>query len=188
EGIVTSWNKAADTIFAYTAEEMIGQPITRLFPPDRLEEETLILDRIKHGQRVEHFETVRRRKDGRDIDISVTISPVRDDSGQIIGVSKIARDVTGQKRAEAALRDLNENLEQRVAERTRELAEANNRLLSETAERERTEAELLQARKMEAVGQLVSGLAHDFNNLLAAILGNLELLEMRLPDDPLLKL
>jgi PAS domain S-box-containing protein len=188
EGIVTSWNKAAQTIFGYTAEEMIGQAITKLFPPDRLEEENLILSRIKRGERVDHFETVRRRKDGRDIDISVTISPVRDSSGRIVGVSKIARDVTGQKRAEATLRDLNENLEQRVAERTRELAEANNRLLTETAERERTEAELLQARKMEAVGQLVSGLAHDFNNLLAAVLGNLELLEMRLPDDNLLKL
>jgi PAS domain S-box-containing protein len=188
EGIVTSWNKAAETIFGYTAEEMIGQPITRLFPPDRLEEENLILSRIKRGERVDHFETIRRRKDGRDIGISVTISPVRDGSGRIVGVSKIARDVTDQKRAEATLRDLNENLELRVAERTRELAEANNRLLTETAERERTEADLLQARKMEAVGQLVSGLAHDFNNLLAAILGNLELLEMRLPDDNLLKL
>jgi PAS domain S-box-containing protein len=188
QGIVTSWNKAAQTIFGYTAEEMIGQPITRLFPPDRLEEENLILSRIKRGERVDHFETVRRRKDGRDIDVSVTISPVRDSSGRIVGVSKIARDVTGQKRAEATLRDLNENLEQRVAERTRELADANNRLLTETAERERTEAELLQARKMEAVGQLVSGLAHDFNNLLAAVLGNLELLEMRLPDDSLLRL
>jgi PAS domain S-box-containing protein len=188
EGVVTSWNRGAAAIFGYTAEEMIGEPITRLFPPDRLEEENLILNRIKRGERVEHFETVRRRKDGCSINISVTISPVRDDSGRIVGVSKIARDITDQKRAEAALRDLNENLEQRVAERTRELAEANNRLLSETAERERTEAELLQARKMEAVGQLVSGLAHDFNNLLAAILGNLELIEMRLPDDRLLKL
>ena len=173
EGIVTSWNKAAQTIFGYTAEEMIGQAITKLFPPDRLDEENLILSRIKRGERVDHFETIRRRKDGRDIDISATISPVRDSFGRIVGVSKIARDVTGQKRAEATLRDLNENLELRVAERTRELAEANNRLLTETAERERTEAELLQARKMEAVGQLVSGLAHDFNNLLAAILGNL---------------
>jgi PAS domain S-box-containing protein len=188
EGVVTSWNKGAEAMFGYTAEEMVGQPITRLFPPDRLEEENLILNRIKRGERIEHFETVRRRKDGRDIDISVTISPVRDGSGRIVGVSKIARDITDQKRAEATLRDLNENLEQRVADRTRELAEANNRLLTETAERERTEAELLQARKMEAVGQLVSGLAHDFNNLLAAVLGNLELLEMRLPDDNLLKL
>jgi len=188
EGIVTSWNRGAETIFGYGPEEIIGRPIALLFPPDRLKEEDLILDRIRRGERVDHFETVRRRKDGRDIAVSLTISPVRDDAGRIVGVSKIARDVTGQKRAEAALRDLNENLEQRVAERTRELAEANNRLLTETAERERTEAALLQARKMEAIGQLVSGLAHDFNNLLAAILGNLELIEMRLPDDRLLKL
>jgi len=188
EGIVTSWNRGAQTIFGYGADEIIGRPIALLFPPDRLAEEDLILDRIRRGERVDHFETVRRRKDGRDIAVSLTISPVRDDAGRIVGVSKIARDVTAQKRADAALRDLNENLEQRVAERTRELAEANNRLLTETAERERTEAALLQARKMEAIGQLVSGLAHDFNNLLAAILGNLELIEMRLPDDRLLKL
>src|SRR5438477_3151454 len=188
EGIVTSWNRGAQAIFGYSAEEMIGRPIALLFPPDRLAEEDLILDRIRHGEGVDHFETVRRRKDGSEIDVSLTISPVRDSAGRIVGVSKIARDITERKRAETALRDLNDNLEQRVAERTRELAEANNRLLTETAEREIAEAALLQARKMEAIGQLVSGLAHDFNNLLAAILGNLELLEMRLPDDPLLKL
>ena len=188
DGIVTSWNKGAEAIFGYSSAEMIGQPITRLFPPDRLKEEDLILARIRRGDGVEHFETVRRRKDGCEIDVSVTISPVRDGAGRIVGASKIARDITEKKRAEAALRDLNERLEQRVAERTHELAEANNRLLTETAERERTEAALLQARKMEAIGQLVSGLAHDFNNLLAAILGNLELLEMRLDDDHLLKL
>ena len=188
EGIVTSWNDGAEAIFGFTAEEMIGQPITRLFPPDRLFEEDVILERVRRGEKVDHFETVRRRKDGRDIDVSVTISPVRDGTGRIVGASKIGRDITEKKRAEAALRDLNEKLEQRVTERTHELAEANNRLLTETAERERTEAELLQARKMEAIGQLVSGLAHDFNNLLAAILGNLELLEMRLSDPHLMKL
>ena len=188
DGIVTSWNRGAEAIFGYSADEMIGRPIALLFPPDRLGEEDLILGRIRRGERVDHFETVRRRKDGRDIDVALTISPVRDSAGRIVGVSKIARDISDKKRAEAMLRELNDNLEQRVAERTRELAEANNRLLTETAERERTEAELLQARKMEAVGQLVSGLAHDFNNLLAAILGNLELIEMRLPDDRLLKL
>jgi PAS domain S-box-containing protein len=188
EGIVTSWNRGAETIFGYRPEEMIGHPVAVLFPPDRLSEEDVILGRIRRGERVEHFETVRRHKDGHLIDVSLTISPVRNGSGRIVGASKIARDITDRKRAEAALRDLNGQLEQRVAERTHELAEANNRLLTETAERERTEAELLQARKMEAIGQLVSGLAHDFNNLLAAILGNLELLEMRLPDHNLLKL
>jgi PAS domain S-box-containing protein len=185
DGIVTSWNRGAETIFGYREEEMIGQSIKRLFPADRLSEEDLILERIRRGERVEHFETVRRRKDGREIDVSVAISPVRDPVGRIVGASKIARDISDKKRAEKLLHDLNDRLEQRVAERTRDLAEASDRLLAATAERERTEAELLQARKMEAIGQLVSGLAHDFNNLLAAVLGNLELLEMRL-DDPAL--
>src|SRR5437762_6839932 len=87
EGVVTSWNRGAEAIFGYTAEEMIGQPITRLFPPDRLEEENLILNRIKRGERVEHFETVRRRKDGCSIEVSVTISPARDVSGRIAGAA-----------------------------------------------------------------------------------------------------
>ena len=187
-GIVASWNRGAEAIFGYSAEEMIGRHISVLFPPDRIGEEDVILARIRRGERVDHFETVRRRKDGRDIDVSLTISPVRDSSGRIVGVSKIARDVTDKKRAEEALRDLNESLEQRVAERMREVAEANGRLMAEAAERERAEAALVQSQKLEAVGQLASGLAHDFNNLLAVILGNLELLDMRLPDERLRKL
>jgi PAS domain S-box-containing protein len=187
-GIVTSWNLGAETVFGYRPDEMIGQPILRLFPPERTKEEDLILTRIRRGDKIDHFETVRRRKDGVDIDVSLTISPVRDAAGRIAGVSKVARDITERKAAEAALRDLNENLEARVAARTRELAAANERLMTEVAERERTEAELQQAQKMEVVGQLAAGVAHDFNNLLAAILGNLELLEMRLDDQRLLKL
>jgi PAS domain S-box-containing protein len=186
--IVTSWNPAAETIFGYRGDEVIGRHIHALFPPDRLGEEDLILERIRRGERVDHFETVRRRKDGRDLHVSLTISPVRDDAGRIIGASKIARDITEKKRSERVLHDLNENLEKRVAERTGELAALNERLMTEVAERERTEAALLQAQKMEAVGQLASGLAHDFNNLLAAILGNLELMEMRLKDERMLKL
>ena len=187
-GVVTSWNRGAEAIFGYRAGEMIGRPISVLFPPDRLQEEDRILAQIRRGERVEHFETMRRHKDGRDIDVSLTISPVRDHCGRIIGVSKIARDISERKEAETALREFSETLERRVAERTKLLADANERLMAEVGERERTEAVLQQAQKMEVVGQLASGIAHDFNNLLAAILGNLELLEMRVEDERLLKL
>jgi PAS domain S-box-containing protein len=97
EGIIISWNKGAERIFGYTAAEMIGRPLNIIIPADRQHEETEILRRIRAGERVDHFETVRQRKDGTFIDISVTISPVRDASGRIIGASKIARDVTLQK-------------------------------------------------------------------------------------------
>jgi PAS domain S-box-containing protein len=93
-GVVRSWNGGAERVFGYTAEEMIGQPILKLLPEDRLEEEAHILSRIRRGERVDHFETIRRRKDGTLIDVSVTISPIRGPSGTVVGASKIARDVT----------------------------------------------------------------------------------------------
>ena len=93
-GIIRSWNKGAELIFGYTADEAIGKPVTMLMPPDRVNEEPGILARIRRGEMVEHFETVRRRKDGTLIDISLTISPILDADGKIIGASKIARDVT----------------------------------------------------------------------------------------------
>src|ERR1700722_14600573 len=99
-GIITSWNKSAERLFGYPAEEAIGQPITILIPPDRLEEEPEIISRLKRGERVDHFETVRRRKDGSLIDISLTISPLQDATGNIVGASKIARDTTELKRAD----------------------------------------------------------------------------------------
>ena len=183
DGIVTSWNRGAEVIFGYRADEMVGRPIALLFPPSRLAEEDLILDQLRRGERVEHFETVRRRKDGGEIDVSLTISPIRDSAGRIVGASKIARDITEKKRSEAILRDLNKSLEQRVTERTRELAEVAERLQAEVAERELAEAALRQAQKMEAIGQLAAGVAHDFNNLLTSVLGNLELVERSIADE-----
>jgi len=103
DGIITSWNPGATKLFGYSAEEAVGKPMLMLFPPERFSEEKGILDRIGHGERVEHFETVRVRKDGKHIDVSVALSPLADKAGKIIGASKIARDITQRKRAEQAL-------------------------------------------------------------------------------------
>ena len=100
DGIITSWNRGAERLFGYAADEAVGQPITIVIPEDRLHEETTILERIRRGQRIEHFETVRRRKHGSFIDISLTVSPIRNRQGKIIGASKIARDITERKRAQ----------------------------------------------------------------------------------------
>jgi PAS domain S-box-containing protein len=102
-GIITTWNPAVESMFGYTASEIIGKPITLLFPPDRLQEETAIMARISMAERVRHFETVRVRKDGRLFDVSATISPIKDAEGKITGVSKIVRDITERKRAELAV-------------------------------------------------------------------------------------
>jgi PAS domain S-box-containing protein len=111
DGIIVTWNEGASRMFGYAAAEVIGKPITILFPPDRQDEEPNILRRLRGGERVDHFETVRVRKDGTLIDISLTISPVRNALGEIVGASKIARDITLQKRAEEALRKSNERFQ-----------------------------------------------------------------------------
>ena len=110
KAIVTSWNPAAERIFGYTAEEMVGQSITRLLPPDRLGEEAQILARLQRGERVEHFETVRMCKDGRLIHVSLSISPIKDEAGVVVGASKIARDITESKKAQASLAAAHEEL------------------------------------------------------------------------------
>jgi|CZKR01.1.fsa_nt_gi PAS domain S-box-containing protein len=107
-GIITSWNKTAERMFGYTAKEAVGQHITLIIPADRRDEETRILDQLKRGERVDHFETIRIRKDGTLLDVSLTISPVKDAAGTIVGASKVARDVTERKRAERALRESEE--------------------------------------------------------------------------------
>ena len=114
EGQVTSWNAGATRIFGYEPDEMIGQPIKKIIPPELHAEEDDILARLKRGERVHHYETVRLAKDGRRVDISLTVSPVRDRSGRLVGASKVARDITERKQAEALQRLLMEELSHRV--------------------------------------------------------------------------
>ncbi|HEX8834379.1 MAG TPA: PAS domain S-box protein, partial [Abditibacteriaceae bacterium] len=126
EGIITSWNNGAERIFGYTAAEAIGRSILMIIPPERADEEPRILARQGQGQATDHFETVRIRKDGQRIDVSITLSPIKDSAGNVIGISKIARDITERKQAEAE-RELLLSREQKA----REEAESANRIKDE---------------------------------------------------------
>jgi len=99
QGVIISWNRAAQRLFGYTAEEAVGKSITMLIPTDRLDEEPVILERVRRGERIEHYETIRQRKDGSLVDISLTVSPIKNEKGEVVGASKIARDITELKRA-----------------------------------------------------------------------------------------
>ena len=119
DGQITSWNQGAERLYGYTAAEAVGKSIMIVVPQDRHEEEREILARLQRGERVDHFETIRRRKDGALLNVSLTISPLRNQQGEIIGASKIARDITDQKRAEEAIRTLNARLTEDLAAMTR---------------------------------------------------------------------
>jgi PAS domain S-box-containing protein len=151
DGTITSWNASAARLLGYVADEIIGQPITVLIPPDRQEEEQHIIANLRAGNRIEHYETVRVAKDGRLIDVSLTISPLRDQTAEIVGASKILRDVTERKRIERELQEL--------------LAERNQLLASERAAR--SEAERLSTSKDEFLALL----SHELRTPLNAILG-----------------
>ncbi|WP_148293994.1 PAS domain-containing sensor histidine kinase, partial [Azospirillum sp. B4] len=127
-GTITSWNPGAERLFGYTATEAIGQPMTMLFPRGTEHEEAGILARIAQGELISHFHARRRRKDGQLIDVSVTISPIHDAEGRIVGASKIARDITEIKRQEEELRRNRQQLEELLATRTGEVREANKML------------------------------------------------------------
>ena len=157
EGNVTSWNKGAERIFGWTAEEMIGRPITTIIPHDRLDEEPQILARLRAGERVDHFETIRQAKDGSFIHVSVTISPIRDGSGRIVGASKVARDITPQKRYQQDLEAARGAAEdaRRAAEQAKEAAEAANR----------------------AKDHFLSVLSHELRTPLTPVLGAISMME-----------
>ncbi len=116
DGIIMSWNQGAERLFGYTAAEVIGKSINMLIPPDHIEEEPEILARLRRGERVDHFETIRVRKDGSRLNISLTISPVKDAQGRVVGASKIARDITERVRQEQALQIANAALHQANAD------------------------------------------------------------------------
>lgn len=155
DGDVTSWNGGAAALFGYTAAEMIGQSITRIIPPELQWQEQDILSRLRRGERLHSFETVRVAKDGRMIDVSVTISPIRDARGRIIGASKVSRDITERKKIESVLARDRATLERMVAERTAEL--------------ERTNEQLRLADRLATIGTLSAGLGHDMGNLLLPV-------------------
>jgi PAS domain S-box-containing protein len=156
--IITSWNQGAQRIFGYTAEEMIGTSIKRLIPADRQDEEDKILARLRRGERVEHFETIRVTKDGRELHVSLTISPIKDAGGNVVGASKIARDITDRKLAEAALR---------AAQDAAEAANVEKAQLLEKERLARAEAE----RASRIKDEFLATLSHELRTPLNAVLG-----------------
>lgn len=174
-GTITTWNRAATTIFWYQPEEVIGRPVFLLAAPGREEEMPRLLARIGRGERIEHYETERRRKDGAAVNISLTCSPIRDNRGGVVGVSKIARDIGERGRAKAELRRLNETLTQSVADRTAELQQANEKLLAvigelDSADRRFRELQLglFHATRVSTLGRVAGVMAHELNQPLTA--------------------
>ena len=161
DGVIVNWNKAAERIFGYPAEEAIGQHITLIVPPDRLGEEANILASLRRGERVDHFETVRKRKDGTLFDVSVTISPVRDAQGYVIGASKVARDITERKRLALLLQE----------------AELSGRLLQlQDEERRRIARELHDGagQLLAALGMNISAISTEESKLSPGVARNVE--------------
>jgi len=156
DGIITSWNKGAGKLFGYSAEEAIGKHISLVIPLSRRDEEITIIDRIRRGERIEHFDTVRVRKDGTEFDISLTISPIKDAAGKVVGASKIARDITQRKDTERALNESEERfraladaLDVQVQFRTQELQRRNAEILQQTLQLGDLSQRLLQAQDEE---------------------------------------
>ena len=188
DSIVQSWNAGAVRIFGYTAEEIIGQSIRILIPADLQREEDEILARLVQGERIDHFETVRLRKDGSQLNVSISVSPIRDGAGVVIGAAKIARDITEAKRLQQAERELSEELQQLAAELEQqvdegqslqeELEQTNEDLARalEEAQDARRDAESANAAK----SQFLAMMSHELRTPLNAISGYVELLDLGL--------
>lgn len=175
DGTITSWNDGAQRLFGWTEVEAVGRPVTILIPPDLVHEETDILSRLRAGKRIDHYETVRVSKSGKKLNVSLTVSPVKDAAGRIVGASKIARDISERVQAESRLKAARDELEQRVGERTAELREKNSELANQTAVVQELSARLLKlqdeerrriARELhDSVGQMLALLSMNLSDV-----------------------
>lgn len=168
DGTITSWNKAAERMFGYRQEEMVGQSVFKLCPAERTAEERNIIDQLKKGRSIQHFETVRMDQHGNPFFVSLTVSPIRDRSDKIIGASSVCRNIADRKKAERALLMSHADLEKKVLDRTRELVEVNITLKKEMEERFKAQREILVVREKEQkrIGQdLHDGLAQKLAGL-----------------------
>jgi len=167
DGVITSWNTAASRIFGFTPEEAIGSHITMLIPPDYLQDETKIISKVRAGERVEHFETVRRHKDGRLFDVSLTVSPIRNEKGEVVGASKIARDISDQKRTRTLVEDASRRRDEFLANMSHELRTPMNAIIGLSHIISRSDS--LTAKEQKAVTMLrqsADGLLMLINDLL----------------------
>lgn len=190
DGTITSWNARAAEMFGYAADEIIGQSVLVLFPPDRLQEEQKILERINRGERVSHFDTVRLRKGGTPIDVSVTISPIHDAEGRIDGASKFVRDISERKKRERHLESIALETSRILVERTNKLGESEAALLAQTQLMNTMLREFGMAERLKVEGErkrLSQELHDEIGQMLTALSLNLEMVR-RKANDPAVQL